>query len=496
MPNRPNILIFMTDQERADVVAPGHPCRTPNADRLAQDGVRFTQAYTPAAHCCPARATFMTGLYPSRHGVFNNVLTPTAIHYGLNPGVVTFSELLRNAGYDLTLCGKWHVTAEENPADRGWNERETTGVKGGSHQRAIAQWYEGPLQPDTSGGERPRGHIQRPGWGDFVVYKTLPDGGPKGYEGLHDYKVVQAAIDELQRLAAQEQPWCLFIGPLGPHDPFTVPEKFVRQYDAAQIPLPASYADTLADKPRLYQRQRRQLWDQLSEAEVRESIAHYWAYCTLEDALLGEVLDALDATGQAENTLVIFLSDHGDYCGDHGLYLKGAPAFRQAYHIPCIMRWPAGIASPGRTVDELITLADFAPLFLQLAGVEAPANLSGRSLLPFLQAQTPADWPDAVYTQFNGVELYYTQRSVTTRQYKYVYNGFDFDELYDLQNDPHELVNRSDDPAYGSIKQELMRKLWRFAAREADMIFNPYGTVALAPWGPADALVQQGGSGS
>ena len=126
-------------------------------------------------------------------------------------------------------------------------------------------------------------------------------------------------------------------------------------YDPAEIELPPSYSDTLEDKPRLYQRHRRQLWDQLSEDEVRESIAHYYAYCTMEDDLFGEVLDALDATGQADNTVVIFMSDHGDYCGDHGLYLKGVPAFRGAYHVPCIVRWPDGIAEPrprGRRIRD------------------------------------------------------------------------------------------------------------------------------------------------
>jgi arylsulfatase A-like enzyme len=204
------------------------------------------------------------------------------------------------------------------------------------------------------------------------------------------------------------------------------------------------------------------------------------------------VLDALDATGQADNTLVIFLSDHGDYVGAHGLYLKGAPAFREAYHVPCIMRWPQGIRHPGRVVDEFITLADFAPTFLELAGVQPAQPMTGRSLLPFLHGETPVDWPDAVFSQFNGVELYYTQRAVTTREYKYVYNGFDFDELYDLRQDPLELVNRADDPAYREIKHDLVRRMWRFAAQEEDIIFNPYGTVALAPWGPADALATPG----
>jgi arylsulfatase A-like enzyme len=312
--------------------------------------------------------------------------------------------------------------------------------------------------------------------------------GPKGYEEHRDYRVVQAALEALSRLARRDAPWCLYIGPSGPHDPFVVPERFVAQCDPTHIPLPPNFHDTLEDKPRVYQRMRRQYWGQLSEDEVRESIAHYWAYCTMEDALFGEVLEALDATGQAGTTLVLRLSDHGDYCGAHGLYLKGVPAFREAYQIPCIARWPEGIARPGREVDEFVTLADFAPTFLELAGVPVPADLTGRSLAPFLRGEPVEGWPDAFYTQFNGVELYYSQRVVQTRQYKYVYNGFDFDELYDLRRDPHELVNLAERPDYQDIKHALVRMMWRFAGRENDIIFNPYATVALAPWGPADAL--------
>lgn len=488
MATRPNILIFMTDQERADVTLPDHPCMTPNTDRLAAEGIRFTQTYCPSPHCCPSRATFMSGLYPSRHGIFNNIKTRTAINTSLKDDVVLFSEQLQDAGYRNVLCGKWHVSGDEDPKDRGWEERAVTGAGQTFHSRAIADWRNGTRGEDSSGGERPRGHVQRPGWGDFTVYKTLPDGGPKGYENDNDYKVLQAALDALPELAAGAEPWCLFVGHIGPHDPFNVPKKFVDMYDPAKIPLPESYRDTLEDKPRIYQRQRRQLWDQLSEEEVRESIAHYYAYCTMEDTMFGEVLDALDATGQADNTLVIFLSDHGDYCGDHGLYLKGIPAFREAYHVPCIMRWPKGIQQPNRAVDAFVSLADFAPTFLELAGVADPHDRTGKSLVPFLRNEEPSDWRDAQYTQCNGVELYYTQRSVTTKEFKYVYNGFDFDELYDLQNDPHEMVNIADHPDYQDAKHELVRKMWQFAAQEEDIIFNPYGTVALAPWGPADGL--------
>ncbi len=486
---RPNILIFMTDQEQGQVVEPGHPCKTPNADRLAAQGLRFSETHTPTAHCCPSRATFMTGLYPSRHGVYNNVCNSAALHRGLNEGVVTFSEQLRDSGYNLTLCGKWHVSAEEWPSDRGWKERELTATGDTHHGVTIEKWRQGPLTPD--GKIRPRGCIQRPGWGDFEVYRTLPDGGPMGYETLHDYEVIEAAKDELAHLVEQDEPWCLFVGPVGPHDPFNVPQKYVDIYDPQEIELPASYHDTLEDKPRVLQRQRRQLWDQLSEDEVRESIAHYWAFCTMQDAMLGEVLDALDDTGQVDNTLVIFMSDHGEYCGAHGLYLKGVAAFREAYHVPCIMRWPKGIRNPGRVVEQFVTLADFAPTFLDLAEVEPVQDMTGRSLVPFMADEAPQDWPDTLHNQMNGVELYYSQRVATTRDYKYVYNGFDFDELYDLRNDPHEMVNVADDPRYASVKHDMVQRMWRFAADQQDIIFNPYGTVSLAPWGPGDALHQE-----
>lgn len=484
---RPNVLIFMTDQEQAAVVHPDHPCQTPNATRLAREGVLFRNAYCPTAHCCPSRATFLTGLYPSQHGIYNNVSNPTAIHHALNPGVRTFSEGLRDAGYNLAYAGKWHVTDAEDPADRGWEQLEITAGKGSYMHRSLEQWRAQAREPvaDTP---RARGQIRRPGWGDYQLYRSYPSDGPKGYEDHRDYRVVRSALEALPRLAGQSAPWCLYIGPTGPHDPFVVPERFARLYNPKDVPLPPNFHDTLDDKPRVYQRMRRQYWGQLSEDEVRESIAHYWGYCTMEDALFGEVLDALERTGQSENTLVLRLSDHGEYAGAHGLYLKGVPAFREGYNIACIARWPAGLVRPGREVDAFVTLADITPTLLGLAGQPAPARLAGRDLAGFFRDEAPADWPDAFYSQFNGVELYYSQRVVQTHALKYVYNGFDFDELYDLRTDPHELVNLAERPDYQEARRALVRQMWRFAARTDDIIFNPYPTTALAPWGPAEAF--------
>ncbi|MGC9319075.1 MAG: sulfatase-like hydrolase/transferase [Armatimonadota bacterium] len=511
---RPNVLIYQTDQQRGDVIHPDHPCQTPNIQRIIDDGVLFTSHYTQTAHCCPSRASFHTGHYPSQHGVWNNILTNTRLSEGLNDGIRCFSEDLVDSGYNLSFAGKWHVSGVENPADRGWKELHVTARATDRHELRLQRILDGVAEEDHS---RPRedGQILRPGWINRHIYGSRPDAGPKGYEDVGDYTVVQSAMEELPRLAEQNAPWMLYCGPSGPHDPFIIPERFASMYDPDEVELPESFRDTLEDKPRIYQRMRHQWWGQMSEREVRESIAHYWGYCTMLDAMFGELLETLETTGQLENTIVIYTSDHGDYCGDHGLYCKGVPAFRGAYHVPLAIRWPAGIANPGRVCDEFTTQADMANTFRELAGCPEPdENMPGRSIVPLLADEAPEDWRDEMHLQFNGVEVYYTQRTVCTKDWKYVYNAFDFDELYDLRNDPHEMHNlaapcrnpighdnvperRSADEfqpwpelpeELDEVRREMLGRMWRFAAEREDTIFNPYFTVALAPYGSGEGL--------
>ena len=517
MSDRPNFLVFQTDQQQADVVHPDHPCRTPNAQRLTEEGAQFTSLYCPTAHCCPSRATFMTGLFPSRHGVHNNISNPVRLSTGLRPGVRCFSQDLREAGYNLQYAGKWHVSDDEDPSDRGWGELLVTAKKGSYMHKGWDRWEE-PLGGPPPGTPRGRGEIFRPGWGHYQLYGSRPNGGPKGYEGNHDYKVVQSGLGALGELTRGDDPWMLYIGTGGPHDPFIIPETYATMYDPADVELPPNFRDTLEDKPRVYQRMRNMYWGQLSEDEVRESIAHYWGYCTMLDAMLGETLEALEASEQADNTVVIFTSDHGEYCGAHGLYCKGVPAFREAYNVPMIVRWPSELRDPGRLQSEFMSHADWAPTFLELAGCEVPEGLTGRSLVPFLAGAVPEDWRDEIHFQLDGVELYYSQRTVRTERWRYTYNGFDFDELYDLENDPHETVNLADPrrypqpllhtgepatageyqpwphlpPELEAVRSDLMARIWRFSRAEDDMLCNPYATVALATEGPGKALGDSG----
>ena len=480
MAERPNILIVMTDHQRADTALPDHPSITPNLDRLAEEGVTFTNTFCPSPHCCPARATFFSGLYPSRHGVWNNICNRQALSRGLNEGVKLWSDDLAEAGYNLHYTGKWHVSVEESPKDRGWTEHTVSAVKGTHHGVSWEHYKEVAQQPEDT--ERGEGEILRPGYWTNRLY------GESDRTGDHDQQVFHEALDLIPQLADEEEPWGLYVGWGGPHDPYVVPQKYLDLYDLEDVPLPPSYQDEMADKPAVYQRMRKMRFGQLSEREVREAIRHFWAYCTYLDDMFGELLKVLEETGQADNTIVVYTSDHADYAGDHGLFAKGIPCFQGAYHVPAVIRWPQGIQNPGRQVDAFVSEADFAPTFIEMAGLETNRCFTGASLMPFLRDETPDAWRDAIHTQCDGVELYYTQRSVMTKDFKYTFNGFDWDELYDLRADPHEMHNLADDSAYEDVKREMCRRMWRFAYEEDDSAINPYITVSLAPYGPAEAF--------
>jgi len=482
--SKPNLLIFMTDHQRGDTVLPSSPCITPNIDRLAREGVTFSETFCPSPHCCPSRATFMTGLFPAEHGVWHNVDVANAISRGLNEGVRTWCEDYRDAGYRMHYSGKWHVSHHESPVDRGWNV--CPGTEGDYSGRGVYvsdRWdtyRKIAAEPEPT--EREEAQILRPGFPQFRLYGTSD--GNKG-----DERVVDEGLAALNQVTTEESddPWCLYVGCGGPHDPYYVPQRFLDMYDPDEIELPPNFADEMADKPNFYRRTK-DLFDQLTEQEHREGIRHFLAYCTFEDELFGKLLTKLEESGQADNTIVMYCSDHGDYMGEHGLWAKGLPCFRGAYHVPMVMRWPQGISNPGRTEDALVSLADMAPTFLDAADIAPEGEFTGRSLMPFLRGESVSDWRDVLYTQSNGNELYGIQRSVFGKDYKFVYNGFDYDELYDLRNDPHELCNVVGDPQYQDVVRQSMRRIWQFSHRTGDTCINPYIMVRFAQYGPAEAF--------
>lgn len=512
--SKPNILVFMTDQQRGDTVLDGNRALMPNIERFRAEGVTFAETYCPSPHCCPSRATFFSGLYPTEHGVWNNVNVGNTLSRGLKAGVRLWSEDLAEAGYQMRYVGKWHVSDVENPKDRGWTEGFlTSNAHRGDGETKLWERYR-EIAAESTPEQRPEdfaplnadrlpvmdarneAFIPRPGYPRYTHYGETEN-------PFRDEEVVDDAVAFLDGLTVtggpdEKRPWALYCGTLGPHDPYFVPARFLDLYDLDSIQLPPDFYDRMHDKPGLYRRTRAR-FDALSEREHRQSIRHYLAFCSYQDYLFGRVLAALERTGQRENTLVLYVSDHGDYMGEHGLWCKGLPCFRGAYHVPAVVRWPAGIHQSGRVVDDFVSLADFAPTIREAVGVNSAVGdpmtkkvvgsvPPGRSLLPFFRGERPADWRKELYTQTNGNELYGIQRAVFDRDYKYVYNGFDFDEFYDLRADPRETRNRAADPAYAELVREYCAKMWRFAYEHGDPAINPYIMVSLAPYGPAAAF--------
>lgn len=501
-----NILIFMTDQQRGATVLPHHrlKAKTPCLDRFRRRAATFSRSYTPSPHCCPSRASFFTGLYPSEHGVWNNVNLTNAFSRGPHEGTGYWHSAFARAGYELVFSGKWHVSNTQRPAELGWRElmvyppmppKPTTPE--GQREVARAQEIANVLKDVSTSSPKSRleGEIVRPGFPQYIHYgvKERP---------WRDDEVVDRAEAYLRNEARTgAHPWVLYVGTMGPHDPYTPPQRFLDMYDLDEITLPPNFGDTMADKPTMYRRTRDR-FDQLTEREQRESIRHYLAFCSYEDHLFDRLLNALEESGHSDDTVVVYLSDHGDYSGDHGLWCKGLPSFESAYHIPTIISWPGMQASAnGGTFDAKVSLVDIGPSLLDMTGIEPIAPMSGISLRPLLDGTATGEVRDELFLQSNGNEAYGIQRIVVTDRWKLVCNLFDDDELYDLAADPDEmhnlLHNRTDKRAIGvgpldivpkdllQVVEGLYKRMWANALRYNDEVFNQYIFTALYSFGPA-----------
>ena len=259
----PNVLIFMPDQQCGSTVLPGSPVVKPHMDAFLKQSVAFNSAYCPAPHCCPSRTSFMSGLYPSEHGVYNNVSTDTAIQLNPYPETPFWGQWLRAAGYGMGYAGKLHVGRDITPESCGFDNLSALEQDRGLVGRSLQQWAN-TRDENTDAATRKPGEMLRPDWGNNLLYRTIPEGG-KSFEDLPDYKIMQAGIAGMKRLAGTGTPWCVMISNSGAHDPYDAPKRFVDLYDPAKIELPASFEDTMDDKPRVYQRQRYEYWSQLSD---------------------------------------------------------------------------------------------------------------------------------------------------------------------------------------------------------------------------------------
>jgi arylsulfatase A-like enzyme len=463
---QPNLLFLITDQQQAQTAEPDATCRMPNLARLAADGTQFTRCYTPNPICSPARASLMTGMLPHTHGMVDCTHTVEPYRAKFNTDLAVWPRMLQQAGYHTGYFGKWHIERSNRLENFGFADYDVETF----HKKLGLVEIDGQMQPACS--------VSQKGYKDFPLYGVIDS----PVESTAEYQLYSRGLQFLEQAAKQPgQPWALFLSSEAPHDPYVVPRGYYERYNPADIARPDSFDDDLSDRPGIYRRVRK-VWHSLEWDHFAEATACYYALCSMIDDQIGRIITRLAELEQLENTIIVFTSDHGDYMGAHRLMLKGIPAFEEAFRIPLIMAGP-GI-SAGQQVDRVVSLLDLAPTLAALtSGDDFPCH--GRSLLPLLKTKS-AQWESEAFAEGHGQRFFYTQRILWREDYKYVFNGFDEDELYDLATDPHELHNLARDSVYQRVLEEMAARMWQIAHQTGDynLVQSQYGMFRFAPVGP------------
>ena len=471
--SRPNILWICTDQQRHDTIgALGNPhVSTPNLDGLVKEGCAFTHAYCQSPVCTPSRASFLTGMYAVAVHVNGNGNS----HFPDDPPLVT--KLLADAGYDCGLVGKLHLASAHGRIE----PRVDDGYRYWQYSHAPRDDWE--TGHDYADWVRARGEVL----GKLI--ESL-DGVPAE---LHQTTwCAEKTIDFIRE--ERQGPWLASVNIYDPHPPFNPPKHYRAMFDPDRMPGPHFRDKDLDQQSRLAAvdfQSKAQHPDELdiaspiipqTPAEGYEDIttggertaktlqAAYYAMIKLVDDQVGRILEALDETGQRENTLVIFTSDHGETLGDHGLIMKGCRFYEGLVRVPLIVSWPGHVVANRR--DDLVELLDIAPLLMELAGLEVPARMCGRSLLPLISGQADGVHKDHVRCEYYDA-LEGTDGTCATmyrdRRYKLVvYHGHQLGELYDLETDPHEFDNLWDSSDHHSIKSDLLLKSFDASVQAMD----------------------------
>lgn len=475
MNTQPNILLFLPDAMQASTLTPDGDCHTPNFDLLSATGMRFTRAHTPCPTCSPARASLMTGLLPHNHGVLQvnhcvdddqSVLRSSCRHW---------AQGLKDTGYRTGYFGKWHVDRSENPTAFGW-DRDVSWRKSEYRQAAEAlpaiEWKD--LDPACR-------RMQRgaPGYRETIQY-GVTNLSPQQREVSVP---VNLASKWLREVIGADAPWCCCVSLPEPNEELICSRESFSRYDPASIHMPANMADELADKPALYRRAQ-QMWRDMGEDDWRRLRACYYARVSEVDAQFGCLLDLLNTAGELENTIVIVTSDHGRYVGAHGLDAHTFGAFEEIYNIPLIVSGP-GIASDV-TSPAAVMLQDLCPTILDLAGAEPIDVPDSSSFADLLHDPLGSDDGRAAFAEYHGTRYPLAQRILWNGDWKFVFNGFDFDELYNLATDPGELHNLASAPEHRERLEQMMAAVWRVISDTYDkpLIESHYYSMHLAAVGP------------
>ncbi len=512
MTDRPNFLFFITDQHRADWLGcAGHPVvRTPNIDAIAARGTLFENFHVASQICMPNRASLMTGRMPSVHGLRYNGLA-------LPEQAVTFVDVLAKGGYKTAAIGKSHLQpfldtppsdpdpeaasrlfAEAWRPDDGTYEEEQPANYQSAQAYDVALPYYGFQHVDmiTGHGDRCGGNYQQWFRQNCPNWRELTD---PSNELPHDYTCPQAyrtpipeeyysstwvadrAIDYLSSAAAQDDPFFAFVSFPDPHHPFNPPGKYWDMYTPDQFDVSLPYAAHHNPTPPmryLHERFQQGLGPErpqsafcASDQHIREAMALTAGMITMIDDQIGRIVDALRDSGQLDNTVIVFTSDHGEYLGDFGMLLKGALPFRATTHVPMIWADPD---VPGTHISGAMgSTIDLSATILDRAGLTPYNGIQGQSFLRCLG--TDHAHRDALLMEYNdsgsrlGMVPPARMRSLVSKEWRFTcYGGHEWGELYDLTADPRETRNLWDDPAHAEIKAQLSLRMIDHLTQQMD----------------------------
>jgi arylsulfatase A-like enzyme len=465
---KPNVLCFVTDQLRADHLACyGNPdVRTPNIDRLAQEGVLFEESYVANPVCSPNRASMFTGRYPKAHRLREN-------GNGLPPEEVTLPQALGEAGYRTASFGKLHLAPfglEMDIPAREFERVESTHywAQGGElpmpYHGLEHVYYVGGHGHYTFGHYKRELEAQHPCAWDLMLQKNAAE-NPDAFaclksaipEELHyNTAIADKTIEYLHGLDG-DAPffiWCSFPDP---HHPFSPPAPWSERYDPDEMTVrPARREGEFDDLPPYMG--EHPFARKVPDDELRHIYALEYGMISMVDHNIGRVLNALEEAGLLENTAIAFFSDHGDMMGDHNLILKGPLFFRGLMRVPTILRLPDRMREPQRT-DAFFSTVDLCPTLLDLAGVEIPAAVQGVSQYPVLTGEADAA-RDCVYAEYDTTGHGDRLRYLRTPDWSLTfYAEHDYGMFFDLNEDPDELHNLWDSPAHREVKRDLLLQL-------------------------------------
>lgn len=443
----PNILLLMTDQQRWDAMGcSGNWVQTPNLDRIASEGTRFTNCVTTSPVCIPTRLSLATGLYPHNTGVWNNM------NHQMPAETPTWMQAVRDAGYRTSLFGKTHL----HPHNGDLRERE-----------GLMNAY-GLDDVNEIGGPRASANVlshmtaewEAKGlWGAYRAdyrerFSTKPYLVRPSTLGLEDYADVYVGQQAKQYLENydREEPWCCWVSFGGPHEPWDTPEPYASMYDPEDMP-PAIPRSPAGERPRGdLDRLMRRVDPTFEPGEVGRLRANYAGNVTLIDDQIGEILAAIEARGELDNTIIIHTSDHGEMNGDHGLIYK-SNFLNGAVRIPMLVRIPkaSGLQTPptGTVCDSPVEWIDIGPTLVELIGGELEHRQFGKSLCPVL-----AD-PEGTHRDFAISEIQ-GEIMLLNQEWKAAINADGkVYLLFDVQNDPDETNNLAGKPEVSDVETAL-----------------------------------------